>query len=330
MLVSEPAPAGLFAGLASARGILLGLSGGPDSVAALALLADWKQSGASPAMSAATFDHGFRAASREEAEHCARLCARLDIAHSILTWEGDKPTTRIQEEARDARYGALIAHAKTIGADHLVTAHHADDQMETILFRLMRGSSIGGLAGMRAQLNREGLTHARPFLGWRKSELMTVCEARGLNYIQDPSNEDPRFARTRMRRLTAQLEEEGLGPETFTRLAARAARAEAALVEGAERLTAEALLRHTDEASELNAKRLKNAPAEHVLRLLMAEIARIGQMPRLEQAEALVADLSAAWAADTPWRSTLGGTLIDLKSDSVLVITREAPRKWGL
>ena len=324
--MSEQDPQTFFAPLEKARGILVGLSGGPDSVAALALLSQWPDH---PPIFAATFDHGFRAESRAEAEQCAALCAQFNIPHAILNWEGDKPATRIQEEARDARYAALIAHAKEIGADHLVTAHHADDQMETILFRLMRGSAIGGLAGMRAQLARDGITHTRPFLGWRKSELIAVCEAQGLNYIRDPSNEDPRFARTQMRRLTGQLEEAGLGPETFARLAARAARAEAALADSTEHLRAEAVLRQTDETSELNAKRLKNAPEELVLRLLMAEIGRIGQMPRLEQAEALAADLSAAWATGRPWRATLGGALIDLKSDSVLVISREAPRRVG-
>jgi tRNA(Ile)-lysidine synthase len=326
MLVSEQDLQTLFAPLEKARGILVGLSGGPDSVAALALLSQWP--GHAP-LFAATFDHGFRAESRAEAQQCVSLCAQLNIPHAILNWQGDKPSTRIQEEARDARYAALIAHAKEIGADHLVTAHHADDQMETILFRLMRGSSIGGLAGMRAQLSRDGISHTRPFLGWRKSELIAVCKAQGLNYIRDPSNEDPRFARTQMRRLTGQLEEAGLGPETFARLAARAARAEAALADGTEHLRAEAVLRHMDETTELNAKRLKNAPEELVLRLLMAEIGRIGQMPRLEQAEALAADLSAAWATGRPWRATLGGALIDLKSDSVLVISREAPRRVG-
>jgi len=326
MLVSEQDPQTFFAPLAKARGILVGLSGGPDSVAALALLSQWP---GHPPLFAATFDHGFRAESRAEAEQCASLCTQFNIPHAILNWEGDKPATRIQEEARAARYAALIAHAKKMGADHLVTAHHADDQMETILFRLMRGSAIGGLAGMRAQLSRDGITHTRPFLGWRKSELIAACEAQGLNYIRDPSNEDPRFARTQMRRLTGQLEEAGLGPETFARLAARAARAEAALADGTEHLRAEAVLRHMDETTELNAKRLKNAPEELVLRLLMAEIGRIGQMPRLEQAEALAADLSAAWATGTHWRATLGGALIDLKSDSVLVISREAPRRVG-
>jgi tRNA(Ile)-lysidine synthase len=326
MLVSEQDPQTFFAPLAKAHGILVGLSGGPDSVAALTLLSQWP---GHPPLFAATFDHGFRAESRAEAEQCTALCAQFNIPHAILNWEGDKPTTRIQEEARAARYAALIAHAKEIGADHLVTAHHADDQMETILFRLMRGSAIGGLAGMRAQLSRDGITHTRPFLSLRKSELIAVCEAQGLNYIRDPSNEDPRFARTQMRRLTGQLEEAGLGPETFARLAARAARAEAALAESTEHLKAEAVLRHTDETTELNAKKLKNAPEELVLRLLMAEIGRIGQMPRLEQAEALAVDLSAAWATGRPWRATLGGALIDLKSDSVLVISREAPRRVG-
>jgi len=326
MLVSEQDPQTLFAPLAKAHGILVGLSGGPDSVAALALLSQWP---GHPPLFAATFDHGFRAESRAEAEQCAALCAQFNIPHAILNWEGDKPATRIQEEARTARYAALIAHAKEIGADHLVTAHHADDQMETILFRLMRGSAIGGLAGMRSQLSRDGITHTRPFLGWRKSELIAACEAQGLNYIRDPSNEDPRFARTQMRRLTGQLEEAGLGPETFARLAARAARAEAALADGTEHLKAEAVLRHTDETTELNAKKLKNAPAELVLRLLMAEIGRIAHMPRLEQAEALATDLSTAWTVDRPWRATLGGTLINLKSDSVLVISREAPRRVG-
>ena len=326
MLVSEQDPQTFFAPLAKAHGILVGLSGGPDSIAALALLSQWP---GHPPLFAATFDHGFRAESRAEAEQCAALCAQFNIPHAILNWEGDKPATRIQEEARAARYAALIAHAKEIGADHLVTAHHADDQMETILFRLIRGSAIGGLAGMRAQLSRDGITHTRPFLGWRKSELIAACEAQGLNYIRDPSNEDPRFARTQMRRLTGQLEEAGLGPETFARLAARAARAEAALADSTEHLRAEAVLRHTDETTELNVKRLKNAPEELVLRLLMAEIGRIGQMPRLEQAEALAADLSVAWATGRPWRATLGGALIDLKSDSVLVISREAPRRVG-
>ena len=327
MLVTDINTAQIFKPLENARGILLGLSGGPDSVAALALLSQWPHH---PRIFAATFDHGLRAGSRDEANQCANLCAPFNIPHAILTWQGDKPATRIQEAAREARYSALIAHAKEMGADVLITAHHADDQMETILFRMMRGSSIGGLAGMRDSMMREGILHARPFLHLRKSDLIAVCEAQGLNYMRDPSNEDPRFARTQMRRLAGVLEDAGLGPDVFSRLAGRAARAEAALVESTEHLKAEAIMRRSDERCEINAKRLKNAPAELVLRLLMGEIGAIGQMPRLEQVEILAQDISAALASGAPSRSTLGGTLIDLKSDSILVISRETPRKSGL
>ena len=327
MLVTDIDTARLFKPLEQARGILLGLSGGPDSVAALALLAEWANH---PPLFAATFDHGFRTASRTEAEQCAALCAQFDIPHTILTWEGGKPSTRIQEEARDARYSALVTHAKEIGADHLVTAHHADDQTETILFRMMRGSSIGGLAGMREQMMREGIIHARPFLHMRKAQLVAVCEAQGLNYIRDPSNEDPRFARTYLRRMAALLDEAGMGPEAFARLGGRAARAEEALARCADELAAEAVTQRDSTSAYIDAAKLGKAPAELVLRLLMAEISRIGQAPRLEQAEILVAGLEEARATGEPFRSTLGGTLISLKSDSVLVISREAPRKAGL
>ena len=328
MLVTDLNSTKLFAGLEGAKGILLALSGGPDSVAALALLSDWAKAGG-PHLQAATFDHALRANSRTEAEHCAALCQSLNVPHTILTWDGDKPATRIQEEARDARYRALIGHAKKIGADYLITAHHADDQVETILFRMMRGSSIGGLAGMRPFSARDGIIHARPFLHLRKSELIGICTARALPTIADPSNADPRFARTHMRRLAGLLEEAGMTPDSFTRLAARAARADDALSAATAQLAETALIARDEASTRLDGRKLLAAPTEITLRLLMAEIARLGQAPRLEQAEPLVEDLRAALASQTPLRATLGGALVDLKRDSALVITREAPRRAG-
>lgn len=330
MLVTEIDTDALFAPLAGAKGILLALSGGPDSVAALALLSTWAKTPHRPKLFAATFDHALRATSRAEAEQCATLCKELGVPHTILTWIGEKPSTRIQEEARDARYAALLAHAKATGADHLITAHHADDQMETILFRIMRGSSIGGLAGMRASIERQGIIHARPFLSLRKSDLVAFCVTHGLKYISDPSNEDPRFARTQMRKLAAPLEAAGLGPEIFARLALRAARAEQALDQTALALAQTIHQARDDQATSLDGKALLAAPAEIGLRVFMAEIARLGQAPRLEQAEVLMADLLMAHRHGRRFRATLGGTLIDLKSDSRLVITREPPRKTGL
>ena len=329
MLVTHINSTKLFAGLEQAKGILLALSGGPDSVAALALLSDWAKANGSPPLQAATFDHGLRANSRAEAEQCAALCQSLGVAHQILTWTGDKPATRIQEVARDARYRALVAHAKDMGTDYLVTGHHADDQVETILFRMMRGSSIGGLAGMRQISARDGIIHARPLLTLRKSDLIAICTARGLTTIADPSNEDPRFARTQMRRLAGLLEDAGMTPDSFTRLAARAARADEALSAAAAQLASDALITRDATTTHLQGQLVLAASAEIALRLLMAEITRLGQAPRLEQAEPLADDLRAALSAHAPLRATLGGALVDLKRDSVLVITREPPRRAG-
>ncbi len=159
----------------------------------------------------------------------ARWAAKLGLAHAILVWEGVKPKSRIQERAREARYELLCAYAARIGADHVMTAHHADDQAETILFRLLRGSGISGLAGMAISSERNGLVLARPLLAHAKADLAAFCESRAQPFFDDPSNQDPIYARTRIRRLAGLLADEGLGRTTLLRLGRRAARADAAL-----------------------------------------------------------------------------------------------------
>ena len=159
----------------------------------------------------------------------AEWACRLGLPHATLAWTGAKPKSRIQERARQARYELLFAHAARIGADVVATAHHADDQAETILFRLLRGSGPGGLSGMAASRARLGLTHARPLLQCSKAELIACCAAKAHPFVTDPSNSDPAYARTRMRALAGLLEKEGLSREALLRLGRRAARAEAAL-----------------------------------------------------------------------------------------------------
>ena len=181
MLVTDINTAQIFKPLENARGILLGLSGGPDSVAALALLSQWPHH---PPVFAATFDHGLRAGSRDEANQCANLCAPFNIPHAILTWQGDKPATRIQEAAREARYGALIAYAKEIGADVLITAHHADDNLETMMMNFFRGT---GIAGLRGILPRQHYL-IRPLLPYRKEELLSYATQQKLKWREDSSN----------------------------------------------------------------------------------------------------------------------------------------------
>ena len=171
----------------------------------------------------------------------AALCARLGVAHHILVWRGAKPKTRVQERAREARYALLAQCAREIGAEAIVTAHHLDDQAETALFRLVRGSGVSGLKAMAASVELGGVALMRPLLGVAKRELIAYCEANGLDFAHDPSNDDPRYARTRLRPLAERLAAEGLDAAALARLARRAGQIEDALARQTE--AAEARLR---------------------------------------------------------------------------------------
>jgi tRNA(Ile)-lysidine synthase len=214
MLVPADAPIGVA------------VSGGPDSLALLILAAT-----ARPGLvEAATVDHALRAESRGEAEMVAGLCERLGVPHKILTvtWV-EKPQTALQERARSARYGLLSVWARERDLHALVTAHHLDDQAETLLMRLARGAGVRGLAGMRrvAQTPGADIALVRPLLGWRRSELEQVCTSAGLTPVTDPSNADEQFERVRMRRALADAE--WLDPPALAISAANLAQADAAL-----------------------------------------------------------------------------------------------------
>lgn len=143
----------LFAGLACAPALVLAISGGPDSTALLLLAARWRAGRKrGPELLAVTIDHGLRAESAAEAKQVARLARRLGVAHRILRWSGKKPKTGLQEKARQARYGFLAEAAIEAGASHLLTAHTLDDQAETVLMRLLRGSGPAGLGGMAREV----------------------------------------------------------------------------------------------------------------------------------------------------------------------------------
>jgi tRNA(Ile)-lysidine synthase len=185
------------ADLASTVGIAV--SGGPDSLALLYLAAS-----ARPGLvEAASVDHALRDGSRAEADMVAGVCERLGVPHRILTieWE-EMPETALQERARARRYALLGEWARERSLAALVTAHHLDDQAETFLMRLSRGAGVKGLAGMRRAVRTPGGSIAllRPLLGWRHAELEAVCVEAGLTPAADPSNEDERFERVRVRR----------------------------------------------------------------------------------------------------------------------------------
>lgn len=175
------------------------VSGGPDSLALL-LLANAAFPGR---VAAATVDHGLRPESAAEAEFVAGIAAARSIPHITLRaeWPEGRPATGIQESAREARYAALLHWCRETRIEALLTAHHADDQAETLLMRLDRGAGLPGLAGIRRSREREGIRILRPLLGWRAAELRALCRIAAIDPIDDPSNADPRHERSRVRRM---------------------------------------------------------------------------------------------------------------------------------
>ena len=230
MLLSETAPSDPLAPLAGESALLLAVSGGPDSVALMLLAARWPRRAAGVKITVATVDHGLRENSRDEALQVGRWAGALGFDHRLLIWDGPKPATRIQETARAARYALLCACAREIAREcAVVTAHHADDQAETILFRLTRGSGVAGLSGMASASTRGGVRLLRPLLDVPKAALEAICDEAGHPFFRDPANENTRFARARLRALNATLSAQGLDRGALLRLGGRAARAESAL-----------------------------------------------------------------------------------------------------
>ncbi|MBM3594886.1 MAG: tRNA lysidine(34) synthetase TilS [Alphaproteobacteria bacterium] len=177
----------------------ISVSGGPDSCALLLLA-----SAALPGrIAAATVDHGLREGSAGEARFVADLCESIGVEHAVL------PVTvaagNVQAQARAARYRALADWAGQYGIAALATAHHADDQAETLLLRLNRASGVAGLAGVRERrlAPDSDLLLLRPLLGWRRAELESVVAVAGLAAVADPSNLDDRFDRVRLRKALA-------------------------------------------------------------------------------------------------------------------------------
>lgn len=295
-------------------------------MALLELAMQWRGEASSrPPVFAATVDHALRVDSHDEALMVAGFAASRGVAHRILDWDGEKPATRLQERARDARYGLLVAEARRLGADTILTGHHADDQAETILMRILRGSAIAGLAGMAAISQRDGLTLFRPLLNVRKADLVAFCERERVPFVRDPSNENPQFGRTGARRLAAMLEAEGLGPSEWGRLARRAARAELALA-----ATAQAALAALPDA-DLPMEALARLPDEIALRCLAARARAAGGADtlRLDRLETAWERLADARRIKTKLTLTLGGARIRLDSHGILTFAAELPRRRG-
>lgn len=310
-------------------GVLLAVSGGPDSTALMHMAA---RAGASIPVFVATVDHALRPESATEAAAVAALATRLGLPHRVLTWASPRHGSGLQEAARAARYDLLVAQARAVGAGTLLTAHTADDQAETVLMRLLAGSGPAGLAGMRRERPlADGVRLGRPFLDIPKAELVAYCEAHRLPVSRDPSNADARFARSRLRQLLPALAEEGLTTARLCRLAERLARDEAALAGAAASVLVQAQRPSTSGCVNLEGARLAGEPEAIALRVIDAALDSVapGEAAprRLQRLERLVLDgLLPALASAGRFRATLRGVLIEARADGTIRLARAPPR----
>jgi tRNA(Ile)-lysidine synthase len=327
--VSAAEAATLFDDLHSAPALVIAVSGGPDSTALLALVARWRAARKQgPALLAVTVDHGLRPESAREARAVKRLAGDLGVRHRTLRWTGSKPASALQEEARRVRYQLLAAAARGAGAPCVLTAHTLDDQAETVLLRMARGSGLSGLGAMARQAllpiaelptadagdKKIGIALVRPLLDLPKARLIATLAAMGISYADDPSNQDPRFTRPRLRELMPALAAEGLDAHRLALLARRLRRAEATIevaVDAAAVVVAETPLSGRGPFT-LNAEKLSGLPAEVALRVLGRAIARAGDEGPLQlgKLETLYAALCASMVDNVRLRRTLAGALI--------------------
>lgn len=330
-LSSSEALRRLFARLDDAKAVAAAVSGGPDSMALMHMLACWSREAGSRIL-VATVDHGLRPGSAGEAVQVGEQASRLGLPHEVLTWDGPKPRTGLQEAARHARYRLLTDWARKAGATHLVTGHTLDDQAETVLMRLSRGSGPAGLTGMRPEILRSGILHVRPLLHLPKASLVDLCRREGWAFVRDPSNEDDRFARVRWRRLLPALAAEGLTAERLARLAERARRTDDALSAKAQEAFSRAGGSEGDGAVALRASVLAEEPLEIAIRLLGLALDRCRRertVVRLERVEACAERLRQAVGSKMKVRTSLAGTLIRLDGDGYLHLSLEPPRRRG-
>ena len=311
-------------------GAIIAVSGGPDSMALLRALFEFY-----PKINwyVVTIDHGLRTTSKDEAQFVGAFVTQWNkvyatsYTHEIIEWVGEKPRSGLLEAARRARYDLLCDFAQKNNLNHVFVAHHLDDQAETFLMRLAKGSGLDGLAGIKAVQNYQNkIKLCRPLLDVPKADLLAYCEAYEMKFVQDPTNENEDYLRPRLRKSMAVLEEEGLTASRLGSLTKRLTRARRALQEISETSYDEALRQKDLQKIILDFKTLKNVPEEIAFRVVVRATKELrdsgGYGIRMEKLETLFESLYYHENNFKP--RTLGGLLFALKDkNTALYISKE-------
>ncbi|HVV28836.1 MAG TPA: tRNA lysidine(34) synthetase TilS [Rhizomicrobium sp.] len=316
------------------------VSGGSDSLALMHLLGGHARAVGRPAPVVLTVDHGLRAGSAREAKQVACWAGKAGLKAHILAWRGSKPKTGVEAAARAARYRLMGAWLAKHGIATLFVGHTQDDQAETFLLRLARGSGLDGLAAMRARVpwpepGFAGLAVARPLLGFSRAELRAFLEGIGQPWLDDPMNDDESFDRVRIRKAQDALAQAGLSPARIASAAAHLARARAALETVTEAVLVRAA-RPQGEAVLLDPQALAAAPREVGLRALAAVLMQVSGHPYRPRFDALERLFDRIAAGGPGGGATLHGCHIGPAAKAragsgarLLRVRPESPRKTG-
>jgi tRNA(Ile)-lysidine synthase len=317
------------------------VSGGGDSLALMHLAGDYARKQQRPLPIVLTVDHGLRRSSGADAKKVAGWAKALGLAVTVLAWRGNKPRTGLEAAARQARYRLMGAFLVKHKIATLLVGHNQDDQAETFLLRLARGSGLDGLAGMQAQApwpveGFPGLVLGRPLLGLGREPLRAYLKARGQAWLDDPMNEDLAYDRVKVRKACAALTKAGLTAPRIAAAAAHLARARESLEVMTAAVLARAVRKQDADSVLLDAAALVAAPREVGLRALASVLMAVGgeyYRPRFESLERLYQRI----AGDSLGGGvTLHGCQIRPLGNKakefgprVLAVTRERPRKTG-
>lgn len=315
------------------KSIAVAVSGGADSMALAVLMHEFLRANYPDIpLHVLSFDHRLRSTSAQEVVHVEAVVSSWEECEfSALAWEYEgKITSRIQEKAREARYDYMCEYCTHNDIPYLFLGHHQQDQAETILFRLASGSGLKGLGGMSPVGYHGGVELARPLLDFPKERLIATCKDRGIDFVQDPSNENDAFARVRLRQSAKVLEEEGLSAKRLSVTAKRLRRAEDALEAISNKLFyiiqsgGDGGVEENKGCVIIGEAVLGDQPEEIILRLVIKAISYLNSeaenFPRMEKVEHLVNDI---WAGGKFRKRTLGGVVFSMNKHGDLVMERE-------
>ncbi len=300
--------------------VAVAVSGGSDSLALLVLTAEWARRNDRD-IAVVTVDHGLRREAAAEADSVARLCQDRGLPHDTLCWQNWDGTGNLQNAAREARRDLISDWAQQRGIKTVLTGHTRDDQAETFLMRLARGSGVDGLAAIHAIQNADGLIWMRPVLSIGRQDLRKVLQQEGLTWAEDPSNDDPRYTRVQFRQAQPDLAALGLTTDVLALTAERLQSARLALEIATRTLAEEVATPRASGAVRLQITPLRTAPEELCYRLMahcLIWVSSSRYRPRFDSLKHLVHGVLGGE------KRSLAGCLIAPVGEDVIEISREA------